>query len=84
MFYDEQDVQPAVNAAIEIFGKQAQYQPDPFVYLSIETPKFGIIWYGDITGDYGTAREKATQLAAKLGEKIIARDLGTSAEIISI
>lgn len=84
MFWNEDDIQPTVNTAIEIFGTQAQYQPEPFVFVSIETPKFGPIWYGDISGDYTTVKEKVTQLAGKLGETVTARDMGTSAVIITV
>jgi hypothetical protein len=84
MYWNEDDIQPVVNTAVEIFGKPAQYQPEPFVYISIETPRFGTIWYGDVNGDINSVTEKATVLMSKLGEKVIVRDLGTSKEIISI
>lgn len=77
MFYTEEDILPVVTAAEEVFGTQAQYFPDPYVYVSVETPKYGCIWYGEINGDYAKVRELLVTLSAKIGEKVTARDLGT-------
>jgi len=77
MFYDKDDVQPAVNAAIELFGRQAQYQPSPFMYLAIETPKYGTIWYGDVQMDVTTVKERCGELSKKINEPVSALDLGT-------
>lgn len=82
MFWGAEDIQPVVNAATEVFGKPAQYHNDPCVYVSVETPKYGCIWYGDVSGDFGTIREYAMTLTAKLGEKIIVREMGTSNIIV--
>lgn len=82
MFWSAEDIQPAVNAATEIFGKQAQYEVDPYVFISVETPKYGCIWYGDIAGDFGTVREKVLTLTAKLGEQITVREMGTDTIIV--
>jgi hypothetical protein len=82
MFWTEEDIQPAVNAATKVFGTSAQYHLDPCVYVSVETPRYGCIWYGDVTGDFGTVREHAMALIAKLGDKIIVREMGTSNIII--
>lgn len=82
MFYTAEDVQPVVNAAIEVFGKQAQYRPSPFVYISIEIPKYGCVWYGDVSGDYSTVKELSNKLSTKLNEPVRVRDLGTSEFIV--
>lgn len=83
MFWSEEDIQPVVTAAEQIFGKQGQYHANPFTYVSIEHPKFGTVWYGDIAGTSETVRELTTALTTKTGEKFVARDMGTSQLIIS-
>jgi hypothetical protein len=82
MFWAAEDIQPVVNAATGVFGPQAQYHMDPYVYISVETPKYGCVWYGDVSGDFGTVRERAMTLTAKLGEKITVREMGTSNIIV--
>lgn len=83
MFYDKEDVQPAVSAATQLFGAVAQYHPTPFTYLAIETPKYGKIWYGDVSSDT-PIREKCENLAKTLGEPITALDMGTNYPLFNI
>lgn len=78
MFWNEEDIQPTVTMAEQVFGKQGQYQLSPFVYVSVETAKFGTIWYGDVSGTTARVKELAEKLAGKLGDKITVRDLATS------
>lgn len=77
MFYTKDDIQPAVNATAELFGSQAQYQPSPFMYLAIETPKYGTLWYGDTQLDANTVKERCRTLSKTINEPISAIDLGT-------
>lgn len=71
MFYTEEDIQPVVDAAISIFGKQAQYYPAPFKYVELETPKYGKIWYGEVQYDSTIIYEKVLQLSKKINELVI-------------
>jgi len=77
MFWTEEDIQPVVSAAEEVFGKQGQYSDDPFVFVGIEHAKFGTVWYGDVSGTYETIREFALNLTAKTGEQFNIVDFGT-------
>lgn len=82
MFWSAEDIQPAVNAATEIFGKPAQYKVGQYVFISVETPKYGCIWYGDIEGNVDTVIQLSDKLSSKLNEPINVRDLGTSELIV--
>jgi hypothetical protein len=77
MFWTDEDIQPAVSAAEQIFGKQAQYHTAPYVHVAVETPKYGKIWYGDISGTFQTVQEMGSKLATKLNETISVIDLTT-------
>ena len=50
MFYDEIDVQPAVDAAAEMFGTSGRMLDGKNVMrnVALATREFGKIWYGDI------------------------------------
>lgn len=81
MFWTEEDIYPAVKSAQEIFGKPAQYvvaENKEFVYIGLETPKFGMIWYGDYAGSFTTVSEMASSLSTKIGQPVKVIDLGTS------
>lgn len=78
MFWTEEDIQPAVAAVESVFGRQGQYQPTPFVYVSIETSKYGTVWYGDVSGTIADVVSKAASLAGKVYDNMTVRDLGTS------
>jgi hypothetical protein len=51
MFWQSEDVQPAVDAAVKIFGKQGNMEIGKNVLynVSIFTPAFGKLWYGDVS-----------------------------------
>jgi hypothetical protein len=78
MFYREEDIQPAVDSAIQYFGKPAQYIDDNYIYIGLETPKFGMIWYGDFTGDWMKASQLADSLSSKIDQKVNVIDISTS------
>lgn len=81
MFYTREDIEPAVKAAEELFGKQAQYVVNDgkeFVYIGLETPKYGMIWYGDYPGTFSEVSLLADTLAARISQKVKVIDLGTS------
>lgn len=83
MFYSHEDVTPAVTAAVQVFGPQAQYQSHPFTYLAISTPKYGKIWYGDVSMDLASIKLACSELAKKIQEPITALDLGTNHQIFA-
>lgn len=78
MFYTEEDVLPAVKSAIDVFGPQAQYREKNYVFIGLQTPKFGMIWYGDFDGDYVKASKFADVLSTKINQKVKVIDLATS------
>lgn len=51
MFYTEEDVQSAVNAAVKIFGKQGSMDTgkNMFYNVAVFTREFGKLWYGDVS-----------------------------------
>jgi len=53
MFYTVEDVQPAVNAAIKMFGPQGRMENGKNVLYNahIFTREFGKLWYGDLITD---------------------------------
>jgi hypothetical protein len=81
MFWTEEDIYPAVKAAEELFGKQAQYvvnDDKQFVYIGLETPKYGTIWSGDYPGTFTEVSLLADTLSARISQKVKIIDLGTS------
>lgn len=70
MFYTEEDVTPAVTAAIELFGPVGAISNDKNVVknVSIATREFGKLWYGDV--DKATVKEKCLSLGARINQKI--------------
>lgn len=51
MFYTEEDVQPAVTAAEQIFGKPGSmdYGKNVLYNVHVFTREFGKLWYGDVS-----------------------------------
>jgi hypothetical protein len=69
MFYTQEDVQPAVDAAVRIFGKNGSYVFDGNVKnVVIATREFGKIWNGDV--DVNSVENKCTQLARQIGNTV--------------
>lgn len=81
MFYTEEDIQPVVDAATKMFGIPGRYETSPFVYVAVETPKYGKIWYGDVSGDYSTLRVKSVELAKLINESVSIIDLSNDSKI---
>jgi hypothetical protein len=78
MFWTEEDIEPAVNMATQYFGPQAQYRESNYVFIGLQTSKFGMIWYGDFDGDYIKAGQLADIISSKIHQKVKVVDLGTS------
>lgn len=53
MFYTEEDVQPVVQVAVEMFGPNGNMLDGKNVTKNviIGTKEFGKIWYGDVDGN---------------------------------
>jgi hypothetical protein len=68
MFYDEIDVQPAVDVATEMFGTvgNMSYGKNVLYNVTIATKEFGKIWYGDID----TIEMNPNVVAAALSQRI--------------
>lgn len=66
MFYSEDDVQPAVNEAIKLFGPvgNMSMERNTMYNVSIATKEFGKLWYGDIDGARFNTTAIANALAA--------------------
>lgn len=69
MFWTEEDIQPIVDAAVEVFGKQGQYFTKPFTFIKVESSKFGTVWYGEIEGDISKAKPLLQLLKQKTNEE---------------
>jgi hypothetical protein len=74
MFWNEEEIQPVVDAAVSVFGPQAQYFPEPYVFVRLVHPKFGIIWYGDVEGTPSRVGQLTQSLVQKTGESIFAEE----------
>jgi hypothetical protein len=71
MFYSEEDVQPAVTMAVELFGRQGNMlYTATWKNFCVMTKQFGKIWYGDINLTSAEVTAKCRQLSQKLGQKV--------------
>ena len=67
MFWQTEDVQPAVKAVTEVFGQVGRMETGKNVLynVSIFSRQYGKLWYGDLV-NVGIS-EKLTTLSTKLG-----------------
>ena len=70
MFYTAEDVQPAVNAAVKMFGPQGRMDTGKNVFYnaSVFTKEYGKLWYGDISKD--GVGEKLKMLSATINMNV--------------
>jgi hypothetical protein len=69
MFYTEEDIQPAVTAAVRIFGNNGTYVfGKNTVNITVATREFGKIWYGDVSAT--TVNAKCSQLARMINSNV--------------
>jgi hypothetical protein len=70
MFYTAEDVQPAVNAAVKMFGRQGRMDTGKNVFynVSVFTREYGKLWYGDISKD--GIEEKLKMLSASINMNV--------------
>lgn len=72
MFYTEEDVQPIVDAVTEVMGVTGNMAIGKNVLpnVTVSTPEFGKVWYGDYTGTVEQLNTNMTNLSTKLGYKL--------------
>jgi hypothetical protein len=68
MFYTEEDVQPAVDMATELFGTVGNMSAEKSVLknMIIFSKQYGKLWYGDIEDHMDNINTKCNQIAQKL------------------
>lgn len=83
MFWQSEDVQPAVNVAVKMFGPQGNMETGKNVVynVSIFTREFGKLWYGDLITD-GLA-DKLRMLSAAINMTVYVIDDNFDAHIIT-
>jgi len=67
MFWQAEDVQPAVKVVTEVFGPAGRMETGKNVLynISIFSREYGKLWYGDLVNE--GISEKLTTLSTKLG-----------------
>lgn len=74
MFWQEEDIQPAVNAAVKMFGAQGTVEVGKNIIYnaSIFTREFGKLWYGDLNTN--GLFDKLTALSSAINKKVYVVD----------
>ena len=73
MFYTEEDIQPAVQVAIELFGPMGNMLPGGrFVTqdVIIATKEFGKLWYGDVSGTADYVNELCDIMSKRINQRV--------------
>jgi hypothetical protein len=73
MFYTEEDIQPAVQAASELFGSVGNMLAENrFVTRNviIGTREFGKLWYGDVEGTLDYVNELCEILGKRINQQV--------------
>lgn len=76
MFYCEDDIIPAINAAEKIFGKQSQYDLERYedmpVYYNalLVTREFGKLWSGDLKISWDGLQESLNLLSTTINQRV--------------
>ena len=73
MFYTEEDVTPAVQVAVELFGPVGNMlQESRFVTrdVIIGTREFGKLWYGDVEGTVDYVNELCEILSKRINQQV--------------
>lgn len=70
MFWYEEDIQPAVDAAAKLLGITGNMTsgPNTLYNVSVYTDPFGKIWYGDYSGTIDELIAAMGQLSAEIGQ----------------
>ena len=69
MFYTEEDIQPVVDAVTTVFGTVGNMSNERGVLknVTISTPEFGKVWYGDFNGSMDMINKNLFDLSNTLG-----------------
>lgn len=72
MFYTEEDIQPVVDAVTEVMGVVGNMANGKNVLpnVTVSTPEFGKVWYGDYIGSMDELTTKMAELFGKTGYKL--------------
>lgn len=72
MYYTEEDIQPAVTIATELFGPAGNmmHGKNMKYNVMIATAKFGKIWYGDVDGSTEYINSLLTILSQRAGTPV--------------
>ena len=73
MFYSEEDIQPAVQVATELFGPVGvMLSSGKFVAKNviIGTREFGKLWYGDVDGSEEYVKELCDIMTKRIGQNV--------------
>lgn len=72
MFWSEEDIQPAVNMAVELFGVCGRMSNEQITVKNvvITSNKFGHLWYGDIDSSIELINEKCNIIAKRFDVKV--------------
>lgn len=67
MFYTEEDIQPAVDMATELFGTVGNMSEEKNVLKNIVifSSQYGKLWYGDVQDHMENIQTKCVNLAQK-------------------
>lgn len=69
MFYVEEDIQPVVDAVTATLGVVGNMSQERGVIknVTVSTPEFGKVWYGDYVGSVETLTERLNDLSKTTG-----------------
>ena len=76
MFWNAEDVQPAADVAVELFGKNGAMLDGKHVSRNviISTREFGKLWYGDVDGDAEFINSLCSVLSQRIGQTAMVVD----------
>ena len=76
MFYTEEDVQPIVQVAVEMFGPTGNMLEGKNITKNviIGTKEFGKIWYGDVNGDTQYVTDMCSTMSTRVNMAVIQVD----------
>ena len=76
MFYTMEDVQPAADVAVELFGKNGVMLDGKNVSKNVivGTREFGKLWYGDVDGDMDFINGLCSVLSQRIGQTVMVVD----------
>ena len=76
MFWTEEDVQPIVQIAEEMFGPNGNMLEGKNITKNvlIGTKEFGKIWYGDVDGDVQFVTDMCTAMSTRVSTTVMQVD----------